>query len=177
LNSNVKAIQTILTALEQNDYVTDIVKVMEDGVEVGYSITFAKGGTVTIYHGTDGTDGSAPKVSIRKAQDGEYYWTTDGEWMTDENGEMIPASVPNDPDGKYVTPSFRIAEGVWYISYDGGNTWRVIETEEGEKCPIFEAVEIGEDHTHSTSTTELCLLFPLTILLPTFHNMQERLSR
>jgi tetrahydromethanopterin S-methyltransferase subunit B len=48
LNSNVEAIQTILTALEQNDYVTDIVKVMENGVEVGYSITFAKGGTVTM---------------------------------------------------------------------------------------------------------------------------------
>ena len=75
LNSNVEAIQTILTALEQNDYVTDIVKVMEDGVEVGYSITFAKGGTVTIYHGSDGTDGAAPQISIKKAQDGEYYWT------------------------------------------------------------------------------------------------------
>ena len=46
LNSNIEAMQTVLTALEQNDYVTDIVKVMENGVEVGYSITFAKGGTV-----------------------------------------------------------------------------------------------------------------------------------
>ena len=73
LNSNVEAIQAILTAIQQNDYVTEVMKIMEDGIEVGYSITFAKGGTVTIYHGTDGTDGSAPKVSIRKAQDGEYY--------------------------------------------------------------------------------------------------------
>ena len=111
LNSNVEAIQTILTALEQNDYVTDIVKVMEDGVEVGYSITFAKGGTVTIYHGSDGADGAAPKVSIRKAQDGEYYWTADGEWMTDENGEMIPAVVADDPNGEYITPQFRVADG------------------------------------------------------------------
>ena len=116
LNSNVEAIQKILTALEKNDYITDIVKVMEDGVEVGYSITFAKGGTVTIYHGTDGTDGSdgkdgaAPKISIKKAQDGEYYWTADGEWMTDENGEKIPAVVADDPDGEYVTPQFRVAD-------------------------------------------------------------------
>ena len=117
LNSNVEAIQAILTAMEQNDYVTDIVKVMEDGVEVGYSITFAKGGTVTLYHGADGTDGTdgkdgaAPKIGIKKAQDGEYYWTADGEWMTDENGEMIPAVVADDPDGEYVTPQFRIADG------------------------------------------------------------------
>ena len=41
---------------------------MEDEVEVGYSITFAKSGTITIYHGaagTDGADGSAPKIGIR----------------------------------------------------------------------------------------------------------------
>lgn len=116
LNSNVEAIQTILTALEQNDYVTDIVKVMEDGVEVGYSITFAKGGTVTIYHGTDGADSAAPQVGIRKAQDGEYYWTADGEWMTDENGEKIPAVVADDPDGEYVTPLFRVEDGKWFVS-------------------------------------------------------------
>ena len=95
LNSNIEAMQAVLTALEQNDYVTDVVKVVENGIEVGYSITFAKGGTVTIYHGTDGTDGSdgkdgaAPKISIKKAQDGEYYWTIDGQWLTDENGNKV----------------------------------------------------------------------------------------
>ena len=81
LNSNVEAIQTILTALESNDYVTDIVKMMEDGAEIGYSITFAKGGTINIYHGQSGADGNAPKIGIRKASDGEYYWTSDDEWL------------------------------------------------------------------------------------------------
>ena len=51
-------------------------KIVEYDVEVGYSITFAKSGTITIYHGadgadgTDGADGSAPKIGIRKAADG-----------------------------------------------------------------------------------------------------------
>ena len=129
LNSNVEAIQTILTALEQNDYITDIVKVMEDGIEVGYSITFAKGGTVTIYHGSDGADGAAPQISIKKAQDAEYYWTADGEWMTDENGEKIPAVVADDPDGEYITPQFRVADGKWYVSVDNGNSWSEFEME------------------------------------------------
>lgn len=81
LNSNMEAIQTILAALESNDYVTDIVKMMEDGAEIGYSISFAKGGTINIYHGRSGADGNAPKIGIRKASDGEYYWTSDDEWL------------------------------------------------------------------------------------------------
>jgi len=147
LNRNIEAIQIILEALKENDYITDIVKIMEDEVEVGYSITFAKSGTITIYHGadgadgtdgTDGADGTAPKIGIRKAADGEYYWTSGDEWLTDESGEKIPASVPNDPDGKYITPSFRIADGEWYISYDGGSTWRVLESiGNGENAETF----------------------------------------
>lgn len=52
---------------------------------------------LAIYHGTNG---SAPKVGIQKAVDGQYYWTTDGEWLTDDAGEKIPAAVPSE-DGKY----------------------------------------------------------------------------
>ena len=100
LNGNVQALQTVLEAVQQNDYVTDVVKVVEDGVEIGYCLTFAKGGTVTVYHGANGEDGDAPKIGIRKAADGEYYWTADGEWMTGEDGEKIPAAVQDDTDGK-----------------------------------------------------------------------------
>ena len=34
LNRNIEAIQIILEALKENDYITDIVKIMEDEVEV-----------------------------------------------------------------------------------------------------------------------------------------------
>ena len=155
LNSNVEAIQTILTALEQKDYVTDIVKVMEGGIEVGYSITFAKGGTVTIYHGSNGADGSAPKVSIRKAADGEYYWTADGEWMTDDEGNMIPASVPEDSDAEYITPQFRVADGKWYVSVDNGSTWQVTQTNDTDS--IFKGVTYDTEYIYFTLTdgTEL----------------------
>ena len=149
LNSNVEAIQAILTAIQQNDYVTEVMKIMEDGVEVGYSITFAKGGAVTIYHGSDGADGAAPKVSIRKAQDGEYYWTADGEWMTDDEGNMIPASVPEGSDAEYITPQFRVADGKWYVSYDNGNTWRAIDQKnDGEN--FFQNVTYDQDYVYIT---------------------------
>ena len=139
LNSNIEAMQVVLEALQCNDYVTDIVKIMEEGVEVGYSITFAKSGTVTIYHGANGSDGCTPKIGIRKAADGEYYWTSDEEWLTDEEGNKIPAAHSDSGDGRYITPQFRIAEGVWYISYDNGNSWREIG-------------KVGEDDKENTES-------------------------
>ena len=148
LNANISAMQKILEALSQNDYVTDVVKIMEDGVEVGYSLTFAKGGTVTIYHGSDGADGesgSTPKIGVQKAADGEYYWTADGEWLTDEDGARIPAVVADDGDGQYITPKFRIADDVWYISFDGGNTWREFTKMNAEEdvC-LFESIDFSD---------------------------------
>ena len=171
LNSNIEAVQTVLKALQSNDYVTDIVKIMENGVEVGYSITFAQSGTVTIYHGSDGADGAAPKIGIRKASDGEYYWTSDDEWMTDDQGEKIPASVPNDPDGKYITPSFRIAEGIWYISYDGGNTWQELEDiskdeEEGDGEGDEEGGQFFTDVTYDDEYIYLTLSDGTLISIP-----------
>ena len=142
LNININSLQDILEALQANDYVTDIVKIMESGVEVGYSITFAKSGTVTIYHGANGT---APKVGIQKAADGQYYLTSDGEWLTNEEGDKIPAAVPSE-DGKYITPQFRIAEGVWYISFDNGSTWRQIEHEEEPKPLFLDIDATNEDY-------------------------------
>ena len=148
LNANISAMQKILEALSQNDYVTDVVKIMEDGVEVGYSLTFAKGGTVTIYNGSDGADGesgSTPKIGVQKAADGEYYWTADGEWLTDEDGARIPAVVADDGDGQYITPKFRIADDVWYISFDGGNTWREFTKMNAEEdvC-LFESIDFSD---------------------------------
>ena len=143
LNSNVEAIQTILTAIQYNDYVTEIMKIVEDGVEVGYSITFAKSGTVTIYHGTNGDDGSSSKIGIKKASDGQYYWTSDSEWLTDEDGEKIPAAYSDGGDGEYITPLFRVAEGVWYVSYDNGNSWREFN-KEAEDDALFSEVTYDE---------------------------------
>ena len=170
LNSNIEAMQAVLEALETGDYVTDVVKVMEDGVEVGYCITFAKGGTVTIYHGTAGEDGSTPKIGIQKASDGQYYWTSDDEWLTDEDGNRIPATVPA-ADGRYITPQFRIAEGVWYISYDNGNTWKQIEGKEGSEdevtSNIFSGVEVTVD----------CIIFTMAdgtqFKIPTWKSVEE----
>ena len=154
LNSNVQAVQAILNALQQNDYVTEVMKVMEDGVEVGYSITFSKSGTITIYHGADGTagiTGATPQIGVKKAEDGSYYWTSDGEWITDENGDKIPAAYSDGGDGKYITPQFRIVDDVWYVSYDNGNSWRVIDNMQPEPDDqFFSEVTYDDYYIHFT---------------------------
>ena len=131
LNSNLAAMQAVLAAVQNNDHVTEVMKVMENGVEVGYSITFAKAGTVTLYHGTDGADAAMPKIGVKKANDGAYYWTAGDEWLTSDDGSKIPATVA-DSNGEYVTPHFRVADDKWYVSYDNGNSWRQIEEKKEE---------------------------------------------
>ena len=94
MNSNISALQLIVEALQDNDYVTGIVPVTENGETIGYTINFSKSGPVTIYHGKDGEkgdDGKTPVIGVKKDTDGLYYWTLDGEWLTDDEGKRIPA--------------------------------------------------------------------------------------
>ncbi|EKC61454.1 hypothetical protein LEA_12349, partial [human gut metagenome] len=53
-NTNISSLQTIVTALQKNDYVTNVTPIMQNGKEVGYTITFSKSNPITIYHGKDG---------------------------------------------------------------------------------------------------------------------------
>lgn len=173
LNSNVEAMQTVLEVLQENDYATAVTAIIEDGHEVGYSITFAKSGTVRIYHAAEST---APRIGIRKSSDGEYYWTADEEWLTDENGDMFPVYTvsesddANGADAGYVTPLFRVADGIWYISYDCGNTWQIVlpadESEDSsdgslEDSPIFTEVSYDESNLYVTLADGTALTIPL----------------
>lgn len=54
MNTNVSSLQTLVTALQDNDYVKSVTPVMQDGQEIGYTITFTKSKPITIYHGQDG---------------------------------------------------------------------------------------------------------------------------
>mgnify|MGYP000152672699 FL=1 len=136
LNTNISSLQTIVTALQYNDYVTGVTPVMQGGKEVGYTITFSKGNPITIYHGkdgqngedgTNGNDGATPSIGVKQDTDGIYYWTLNGEWLTDDHGDKIKAEGVdgnNGTDGDDgVTPKFKIENEYWYISYNNGESW------------------------------------------------------
>lgn len=101
MNSNISSLQTIVKALQENDYVTNVVKVVENGEEVGYTISFSNSGSITIYHGKDGKDGQngapgkdgedgAPGQDGTPGQDGK-----DGQdGHTPVIGALMPTSSP-----------------------------------------------------------------------------------
>ena len=124
MNTNISSLQTIVNALQQNDYITSVAPVTQDGKVIGYTITFARSGTITIYHGEDGKDGNTPQVGVKKDTDGFYYWTIDGEWLLDVNGSKIQANGEHGTNGiDGITPRLKIENDYWYISYDNGATW------------------------------------------------------
>ena len=48
MNTNISSLQTIVTALQDKDYVTSVAPINEGDKVVGYTITFSKSGAVTI---------------------------------------------------------------------------------------------------------------------------------
>ena len=145
MNANITALQTIVTALQNNDYVTGVTPITENGKIIGYTITFAKAESITIYHGkdgqdgadgkdgqdgTDGKDGYTPVIGVKQDTDGIYYWTLDGEWLLDDAGNKIKAQGVDGKDG--ITPQLKIEDGYWYISYDNGETWTQLGKATGE---------------------------------------------
>lgn len=132
LNTNIAALQTIVSVLEDKDYVTGVAPIIENEAEIGYTISFSKSGSITIYHGIDGIDGVTPTIGVKASEDGLYYWTVFGEWILNENGEKIQAIAI---DG--ITPQLKIEEDFWYISYDNGESWTKLDTSKGKDGDSF----------------------------------------
>ena len=115
MNTNISSLQTIVNALQNNDYVTSVTPVTKDGETIGYTITFTKSQPITIYHGedgkdgqngtdgkdgVDGKDGSTPIIGVKQDSDGIYYWTLNGEWLLDANGNKIKAQGTDGKNGQ-----------------------------------------------------------------------------
>ena len=150
MNTNISSLQTLVEALQQNDYVTGVVPVMQGGETVGYTISFTKSEPVTIYHGEQGDKGATPVMGVEEI-DGIYYWTVDGEPLTDNDGNRIPASARDGAPG--ATPQFKIEEGYWHVSYNDGESWQQLGQATGDKGDpgipggdsIFASVEETDD--------------------------------
>lgn len=148
MNTNIEALQKIVSSLQNNDYITSCTPHMENGVQTGYVISFAKSPSIIVYNGkngapgkdgepgkdgtdgndgVDGKDGYSPVVGVKKDTDNIYYWTLDGKWLTDANGKKVKAQGTDGANGTNgkdgVTPQLKIEDGSWFVSTDGGQNW------------------------------------------------------
>lgn len=129
LNTNVSSLRVLLTALQENDYVTSVNPVIQGQTVIGYTIIFTKSPSITIYHGNDA---DTPVISVEEI-DGTMYWTVNGVFLTDKEGNKICATAL---DG--ITPQFRIMDGKWQLSFDGGKTWNEVGQATGDS--MFKAI-------------------------------------
>lgn len=149
INTNISSLVTVVDALKNSDQITSVTP-LSDGS--GYTITFSKSGTITIYNGKNGVDGTngtngsngqngidghTPVISVKLDTDGQYYWTVDGEYLTDADGKKIPATA------HIATPQIRINEGNFEISYNEGLTWEVIGNAGASDDVVFKQVIDG----------------------------------
>lgn len=117
INENLTSLWAIVDAIQKQDGIVSVTELPEGK---GYSVLFTSGKVIYLYNGTDGTGSSTPKISVRQDTDGIYYWTVDGEWLM-VDGKKVRASATDGKDA--VTPQFKIEDGFWFVSYDGGNSW------------------------------------------------------
>lgn len=183
MNTNISSLQVLVNALQDNDYITGVTPITKDGETIGYTISFAKSAPITIYHGEDGkdgqdgkpgedgNDGSTPIIGVKQDTDGVYYWTLNGDWLTDDSGNKIQAEGRDGADGKPgedgndgqdgtpgedgqdgkpgedgkdgITPQLKIEDGYWYISYNDGVSWTQLGKATGDKGEPGEPGQAG----------------------------------
>ena len=180
MNTNIEALQALVKAQENQDYITNVSPIHEGGKVIGYTISFANGDPITIYHGQDGKDGQdgtdgkdgadgedgkdgkdgqTPVIGVMQDTDGIYYWTLNGQWLLDDNGQKIKAVGTDGQDGENgndgapgqdgtpgqdgITPQLKIEDGKWFVSYDNGASWIEVGQATGDQGPQGETGATG----------------------------------
>lgn len=111
VNSQIVALQGLVNALESRDQVTSVTELADNS---GYAITFSKSSPITIRHGRGGADAVAPVIGVKQDADGKYYWTLDGEYISD-GGHKIPATGDKGEAGSNGATPHVGADGNWWI--------------------------------------------------------------
>ncbi len=174
-NQNIQDLQTLTAGLDKAVFVT-AVNELPGG---GYEIKFSNNKTATIKDGKDGKNGengNTPIIGVKKDTDDVYYWTLNGEWLLDADGNKLrvtgekgepgapgdpgtpgdpgepgdPGS-PGEPGKDGVTPQLKIENGFWYVSVDEGETWTLLGNATGENGDsLFKDVTWDDNYVYVT---------------------------
>ena len=141
-NNEITSIKALLDAQSKK---ISIVSYKELDDKSGYELIMSDGSKITLKNGKEGT---TPLVNVKMHTDGHLYWTIDGEFMRDADGNMIKADGQDGQDG--ITPNLRVnTDGFWEVSLDNGKTWQLMLDVNGD--PISAK---GSDATVDLEITE-----------------------
>ena len=148
-NTNIQSTQALLGT---DDCITAVTPVTEAGMKVGYTITFLNSPAITIYNDENGVAGITPQIGITQEDDDNWYWTLNGDLLTDGEGSSIQANgdsapMPQLSTGASLTVSqdfdgSAIVDDAIYLSVDDGETWTRVSGEDSSS--FFSDVDISD---------------------------------
>ena len=145
INDNVSGLQALVDALNSKVQIQKVEKI--DG---GIQISFTDGGIYTI------TNGNSPAINVKKDEtSGKYFWTVDGEFIKDPEGNKIPASSPNAPQ---IRPNGDT--GMFEIYFEEVGDW--IPLGPGMPYCIFKNIENKDDEVIFTMADDSQIIIPKT---------------
>ncbi|NMB36641.1 MAG: hypothetical protein GX993_01190, partial [Bacteroidales bacterium] len=154
-NSDIAAIKAIVDALNKN---VSIVSYKELADKSGYQLTMSDGSTITLRHGLKGDKGDRVVIGSKAfGKENRLYWTLDGEFLLDADGNKIPVTGDKGARGDSgsrgptgftgISPILRVNEnGNWEVSYDYGKGWQEVKDKSGNPVSALGSQgESGED--------------------------------
>ena len=163
INARMESMQALAAQVQARESITGISEILDDSGEVtGYVITFKNADTITIYLPED-SESPVPDspsevlISIKADSEG-LWWTLNGEYMLDEDGERLSASVSG------MTPELKVENDVWYVSVDGGKTWGELDVAESEVITSVGVSQVikGNDEVTFTLTDGTTFRIPMS---------------
>lgn len=141
-NDNISSIKTLLDAQQKK---LSIVSFEELSDKSGYELLMSDGSKITL---KNGQNGESPIINVKQDTDGIYYWTLNGEFITDGDGNKIKAEGQDGAIG--ITPKLRVnTDGYWEVSMDEGKTWTAVLGADGNPVKA-----VGSDATVDLTITE-----------------------
>jgi hypothetical protein len=163
-NDNLESLENLLKALDDTHTILPASFVE---TEDGYEISFQDGRKVFIHYGKDGK--TLVPVGVMD-EDGIYYWTVDGEWLLDAEGNKMRASASEGEDG--IAPVLKVEDGFWWISSDGGKTFEKLRS-----CDQMDGVGVFKDVIMDDPKKVILVLWDGTRLeIPRFVNFRMSFS-
>ena len=163
INGRIEAMQSLITQVQARESITGVSEILDEkGNVTGYVITFKNAETITIdlpvkddASSEDASDRML--ISIKEDHDG-FWWTLNGEYMLDDQGRRLPASLGG------ITPKLSVVDGQWMVSTDNGKTWVNLEVDYPEIVSSVGVADVikGEDEVIVTLTDGSTFRIPVS---------------